>query len=273
MPLVAQAERNDIRTLLSYPPHSSGASMTTEYACLPADITAGEAIARLRVQAPDKETIYSVWVLDGERHLLGTVSLRQLVMAKPDAVVGAIMQREVISVRVDEDPERVARLWPHYDLLAIPVVDPDNHLVGIVTHDDVMDVVLAEATEDLQRQGAVVASLLENYLEANFVAASEYEAGWLVVLPVRRRTTDLYRMLAHFEDEIAKVVALSLFVPLCISTGGNSGSQAATLVTRAMALGANPALRLRPRGALTSWRWASPLGADPRRPSASFAPR
>jgi magnesium transporter len=234
LPLVAQAERHDIRQLLSYPPDSAGALMTTEYASLPADITVSEAMARLRAQAPDSETIYSIWVLDAERHLLGAVSLRQLVLAKPDTPLSQLMQRDVAAVRVNEDREQVARKLARYDVLAVPVIDADNHLVGIVTHDDVIDVMVQEATEDAQRQGAIQ-PLVENYLEASFVRVWWKRAGWLSCLFLAEMLT--FTMLAHFENEIATVLALSLFVPLCISTGGNSGSQAATLVTRAMALG------------------------------------
>jgi magnesium transporter len=234
LPLVAQAERHDIRQLLSYPPDSAGAIMTTEYATLPAEITVSEAMCRLRAQAPDSETIYSIWILDAQRQLLGTVSLRQLVLAKPDILVGQLMQRDVATVRVDESRQQVARTLARYDVLAVPVVDSDGRLVGIVTHDDVMDVVVQEATNEVQRLGAVQ-PLVENYLEASFVRVWWKRAGWLSCLFVAELLT--FSMLAHFEDAMASVLALSLFVPLCISTGGNSGAQAATLVTRAMALG------------------------------------
>ncbi|HWC90168.1 MAG TPA: CBS domain-containing protein, partial [Pirellulales bacterium] len=166
LPLVAQAERHDIRQLLSYPPDSAGAIMTTEYASLPAEITVSEAMCRLRAQAPDSETIYSIWILDAQRQLLGTVSLRQLVLAKPDILVGQLMQRDVATVRVDESRQQVARTLARYDVLAVPVVDSQRRLVGIVTHDDVMDVVVQEATNEVQRLGAVQ-PLVENYLEAS----------------------------------------------------------------------------------------------------------
>lgn len=234
MPLVAQAQRKEIRTLLAYPPHSAGTIMTTEYASLHADTRVSEAMQQLRLQAPNSETIYSIWILDSDRRLLGVISLRDLVLAKPDAVVGDLMQHEVISARVDEDQEEVARKLARYDVLAIPVVDQENRLVGIVTHDDVLDVVVDEATEDAHRQGAV-GPLVENYLEASFVQIWLKRVGWLSCLFIAELFT--FTALAYFENEIAAVLALSLFVPLCISTGGNSGSQAATLVTRAIALG------------------------------------
>jgi magnesium transporter len=130
LPLIAKAERHDIVTLLSYPEHSAGSVMTTEYASLPADITASEALARLRSVAPDNEMIYYIYVLGPERHLMGFVSLRDLILAKPSALVGDLMERDVISVRVDADQEEVAKLIARYDFLAIPVVDSTGKLVG-----------------------------------------------------------------------------------------------------------------------------------------------
>ncbi len=234
MPLVAQTERDEIRQLLSYPEHSAGTIMTTQYASLPADTRVGDALIQLRRQAPNSETIYSIWILDSQRHLLGVVSLRDLVLARPEALVGDLMRRDVVSAQVDEDREEVARKLARYDVLAIPIVDHENRLVGIVTHDDVLDVVVEEATEDVQRLGGVGA-VVDNYLEESFVRIWGKRVGWLSCLFIAELFT--FTALAYFENEIAAVLALSLFVPLCISTGGNSGSQAATLVTRAIALG------------------------------------
>jgi magnesium transporter len=234
MPLVTKAERQDILALLSFPEGSAGSVMTTEYASVPADVPVSDAIALLRQQAPSRETIYYVYVLDEAHHLLGFVSLRDLILAKPTARVADIMQRDVIFARVDQDQEEAARMLAKYDFLALPVVDQQNRLVGIITHDDVIDVMIEEATEDAQQMGAVV-PMAENYLEAPFVTVWRKRAAWLSCLFVAELFT--FTALAHFEDQIAAVIALSLFVPLCISTGGNSGSQAATLITRAMALG------------------------------------
>jgi len=165
LPLVAKAERHDIRMLLSCPEDSAGALMTTEYASLPADITAGEAIARLRMQAPDSESIYYIYVLDAERKLLGFVSLRDLILARPTALVAELMQRDVIAVRMDEPQEKVVDLLARFDFIAIPVVDDHSRLVGIVTHDDVLDAVRQEATDEAQMIAAI-APLGESYLEA-----------------------------------------------------------------------------------------------------------
>lgn len=233
LPLVAKADRQDIRTLLSYPEHSAGSVMTTEYATLTTDLTVSEAISRLRLQATSAETIYYVYVVDGERHLVGFVSLHDLILARPAARIDSIMQREVISVPVDADQEDVAQTMARYDFLALPVVDAENRIVGIVTHDDVIDVVVQEATEDALRMGGV-GSMVEHYLDAPFLTLWRKRSGWLACLFVAEMFT--FSALAHFQTAIEKILALSLFVPLCISTGGNSGSQAATLITRAMAL-------------------------------------
>jgi magnesium transporter len=234
MPLVAKAERQDIRTLLSFPEGSVGSVMTTEYASVPADVTVTDAIAMLRQQAPSRETIYYVYVLDEDRRLLGFVSLRDLILAKPNATVSEIMQRDVISLRAEEDQEEGAKELAKYDFLALPVVDDQHHLIGIITHDDVIDVMIEEATEDAQQMAGVV-PIAENYLEAPFVTVWRKRAAWLSCLFVAELFT--FTAMAYFEDEISAFIALGLFVPLCISTGGNSGSQAATLITRAMALG------------------------------------
>lgn len=234
VPLVTKAERQDIRTLLSFPEGSVGSVMTTEYASVSADLSVVDAIASLRQQAPSRETIYYVYVLDDSHHLLGFVSLRDLILANPNARVADVMQRDVISVHADQDQEEAARELAKYDFLALPVVDDQHRLVGIITHDDVIDVMIEEATEDAQQMAGVM-PMAENYLEAPFFMVWRKRAVWLSCLFVAELFT--FTALAHFEGEIAAVLVLSLFLPLCISTGGNSGSQAATLITREMAVG------------------------------------
>ena len=181
LPLVAKAERHDIRMLLSCPEDSAGSLMTTEYASLPAEITAGEAIARLRLQAPDSESIYYIYVLDADRHLVGFVSLRDLILAKPTALVADLMQRDVISVRVDEHQDKVVEQLARFDFIAIPVVDDHNRLVGIVTHDDVLDAVRQEATDEAQMIAAI-APLGEGYLEAAITSMTWKRGVWLAIL-------------------------------------------------------------------------------------------
>ncbi len=232
--LVDEADRRDIATLVKYPENSAGALMTTDYAWLPANISAEQALDRLRLQMPDSETIYYVYVVDEQRRLLGVVTLRELILMPRKALVNDRMDSQPVTVRVNDDREKVAQEMTRYDLLAIPVLDAESRLVGIVTYDDAIDVVVSEATEDVHRMGGV-APLEESYLETSFVKLWWKRAFWLSCLFLAELLT--FSALASFEDAIAAVVVLSLFVPLCISTGGNSGSQAATLITRAMALG------------------------------------
>ena len=231
LPLVAKAERHDIRMLLSCPEGSAGALMTTEYASLPADVTAGEAIARLRSQAPDSESIYYIYVLDGERKLLGFVSLRDLILAKPTALVADLMQRDPISVRVEEPREKVVEKLARFDFIAIPVVDDRNRLVGIVTHDDVLDAVRQEATDDAQRIAAIQ-PLGESYLEAALVSMTWKRGVWLAILFATAAVTAM--VLAKWRSPHAWLVA---FIPLVIASGGNSGNQSATLVITALSTG------------------------------------
>jgi len=234
LPLMAQADREDIRKLLSYPEHSAGSLMTTDYATLTPDLTVEEGINRLRQQATQKETIYYVYVVDDERRLLGFVSLRHLILAKLTSRIRDIMQDEVVSVRVTQDQEEIARVLAKYDFIAIPVVDDDQRIVGIITHDDVLDVVVEEANEDAFRM-AGMQPIEEPYLEVPFATMWWKRSIWLACLFIAEFFT--FTAMRGFEDTIQSVVALALFVPLCISTGGNSGSQAATLITRALALG------------------------------------
>ncbi|MFN9272049.1 MAG: magnesium transporter [Planctomycetia bacterium] len=231
LPLVAKAERHDIRMLLSCPEDSAGALMTTEYASLPADITAGEAVTRLRSQAPNSESIYYIYVLDAERKLVGFVSLRDLILAKPTALVADLMQRDVIAVRMDEPSEKVVDLLARFDFIAIPVVDDRNRLVGIVTHDDVLDAVRQDATDDAQRIAAI-APLGESYLEAAIVSMTWKRGVWLTILFATAAVTAM--VMARSPLTHAWLIA---FIPLVIASGGNSGNQSATLVITALSTG------------------------------------
>jgi magnesium transporter len=231
LPLVAKAERHDIRMLLSCPEGSAGSLMTTEYASLPADITAGEAITRLRSQAPNSESIYSVYVLDPERRLVGSLSLRDLILAKPTALVADLMQRDVISVRVDDPSEDAVDKLARFDFLAVPVVDDQARLVGIVTHDDVLDAVRQEATDEAQRSAAI-APLGESYLEAAIVSMTWKRGVWLTILFATAAVTAM--VLSTSPIKHAWLVA---FIPLVIASGGNSGNQSATLVITALSSG------------------------------------
>jgi magnesium transporter len=231
--LVDEADRRDIAMLKKYPEGTAGGVMTTDYAWLPEGLSVGEALERLRLQAPNTETLYYIYVLDTDRHLLGIVSLRDLILAQRQTLLRDLMETDTYTVKADADKEEVAQMIARYDLLAIPVIDAENHLIGIVTHDDVVDLLVEAATEDAERMGGVV-PIGENYMEAPFFTVWRKRVVWLSLLFVAELFT--FTALEHFEDAIKAVTVLGLFIPLCISTGGNSGSQAATLITRALAL-------------------------------------
>lgn len=210
--------------------------MTTAFARTREGLTARQALDEVLQQASDLETIYYVYVVDDENHLQGLISARQLfsAMRRPDAPICDLMEREVVTVRPTDDQEMVAQQVARFNFLAIPVVDEEHHILGIITHDDVIDVVVEEATEDAHLMGGVT-PIAEDILTARFATVWRKRAVWLSVLFIAELLT--FTALTQFEDSIDAIVALSLFVPLCISTGGNSGSQAATLITRALALG------------------------------------
>ncbi len=243
MRLVDEADRKDIATLFQYGENTVGALMTTDYAWLPGTLTAAEAIDQLRQQAPDRETIYYIYVLDdptrrgdgslSPRRLLGVVSLRDIILAPRHALIRELMETDLVTLKHSDDQEMVAQLFARYDFLAAPVVDDQFGLLGIVTHDDVLDVVRAEATEDMQRQGAV-GPITGDYLEASFANVWYNRMKWLAVLFLLQMFT--INAMASFESELERVFFLLAFIPLCLSVGGNAGSQAATLVIRAVAL-------------------------------------
>lgn len=242
--LVDEADRRDMKALFEYGEGTVGSIMTTDYAWLPPTLTAAEAVDQLRAQAPDKETIYYIYVLgdarkrpDGgiaPRPLLGILSLRDLILAPRHALIRELMEEELVALKFTDPKAAAADLLGKYDFIAVPVLDENGGMLGIVTHDDALDVVTQEATEDLQRQ-AGVSPIGERYLDAPFVKLWWKRAGWLSLLFGAELFT--FTALSYFEDAISAVVVLSLFIPLCISTGGNSGSQASTLITRALALG------------------------------------
>lgn len=232
LPLMAQAERADIRKLLSYPDGSAGSIMTTEYASLPEEITVSEALDQLRIQAPDSETIYYIYILDEGRRLDGIVSLRELIQAKRSATLSEIMHRDVISVRVDDDEEFVARELARYDFLAIPIVDNLHRLVGIVTLDDALDVLEEEATEDAQMQAAIQ-PLDESYMTTPFFVLAQKRGVWLVILLAAAFLTAW--VMQGYEELQRSYVWMAAFIPLVLASGGNAGSQSATLIIREMA--------------------------------------
>jgi magnesium transporter len=227
--------RREVSALLAYAEDDAGGLMNPRFARVRPDMSVDEAISYVRRQAREKiETIYDVYVLDPEQRLLGEVTFSDLFAARPEQLVRDVMYTDVVTVAEDTDQEEVANLFGRYGLLAMPVVDVNGRVRGVVTLDDIVDVVEEEATEDIQKIGGMEA-LEAPYLEVGFGAMVKKRAGWLSALFLGEMLTAT--AMGHFEDEIAKAVVLALFVPLIISSGGNSGSQASTLVIRAMALG------------------------------------
>lgn len=234
LPLVPAEERRDINRLRAYPEGTAGAIMTTDFARLSENLTVSEAIEAVRKQAEESETIYYLYVVDDQDHLLGLVSLRQLVLARPETYISDLIERAVVTAHVNESSEEVARELSKFDFQAIPVVDDERHLLGIVTYDDVIDVMQEEATEDVQRIAAMT-PLREGYLEAKLLTIARKRGVWLLLLFLGAIGTIF--ALSGFQAEIEKYSWLALFIPLVISTGGNSGSQSATLVITALSTG------------------------------------
>ncbi len=229
-----QAEAADIRELLAYPPNTAGGRMTTEFVSIGPEITVASALRSLRTQAPDAETIYYIYVTDSAERLLGVVSLRDLVIAEPTARISSIMRRQVIHIPADADQEEAARLIIDHDLLALPVVDPEGRLLGVITVDDIADVIEEEATEDIEKLGGAQ-PLDVPYVQASVLQLARKRVPWLLALFLAEAYTGT--VLRHYEDTLAAVVSLTFFIPLLIGTGGNVGSQITTTLTRALAVG------------------------------------
>src|SRR5437870_9595351 len=238
--LLDEPTRKEVAALLAYAEDDARGHVNPRYARLRPDMSVDEAITYLRRQARERlETIYYMYVLDAEQRLLGVVSFRDLFAAPPEKTVRDIMHTEVVTAPESMDQEALSRLFAEHDFLAIPVIDAERHVKGIVTVDDIVDVVQEEATEDIQKIGGMEA-LDGPYLEVGFAHMVQKRAGWLAILFVGEMLTAT--AMAYFADEISRAVVLALFLPLIISSGGNSGSQATTLVIRALSLGE---LRLR----------------------------
>lgn len=235
--LIDPQTRREVIALLAYEEDEAGGLMSSRFARVRPDMTVDEAIAYLRRQAmrdTDVETIYYVYVLDGAQKLLGVVSFRELFSARGDRRVHDVMNTDFVAVRDELDQEEVARVFADYDVVALPVIDEEGTMVGIVTVDDIVDVVEEETTEDVQKYGGMEA-LEEPYMRTRFVELIRKRGGWLSILLVGEMLTAT--AMGFFENEIDKAVVLALFIPLIISSGGNSGSQASTLVIRAMTVG------------------------------------
>lgn len=235
LPALAEAEREDIRRLTDYQDGTAGAVMTSDYATLSPDLTVAAAIERLREIAPDKETIYYSYVVDEERRLLGFVSLKDLILARRDATVRNIMHEDVIFARASDDQEDAARVIQKYDLIALPIVNQDGALVGIITHDDAIDIITQEHTEDMRRFMAISGSAgTDGYLRTPFIKHFQHRIGWLIGLSALGLVSGL--IIHEFEATLTQALILALYMPMVADTGGNTGSQSATVVVRSLAL-------------------------------------
>ncbi len=235
LPALAHAEREDIRRLTSYDENSAGSVMTSDYATLEPGLTASEAIQQLRIAAPDRETIYYAYVLGPDRRLMGFVSLKDLILAPPDRPLARIMQSEAVSARVDEDRETAARRLQKYDLIALPIVDANEALVGILTHDDAFDILSQEQQEDLEKLVAITGSHEAGiYMKKSPWQHFRNRVLWILGLAAIGLVSG--QIVAHYEDLLVFYPMLAMFLPLLADAGGNTGSQSATLVIRALAL-------------------------------------
>jgi len=226
--------RNTINQLLDYPESSAGSVMTTEYVALRPQMTVADAFEKIRKVGLDKETIYTLYVTDTKRRLCGIVTARELLLAESDALIGSIMEENVISMTTSDHREEVALALSRYGFLAMPIVDSENRLVGIVTVDDAMDVLQEEITEDLEKMSAITPSD-RSYSRAGVLDLFKNRIPWLLILMLSSTFTGI--IITSFEQALAAQVALTAFIPMLMSTAGNSGSQASVSVLRAMSLG------------------------------------
>ena len=227
-------ERRLINQFLMYPDYSAGSLMTIEFVDLKKQMRVGDALEKIRRTAPDKETIYTCYVIDAERHLEGIVSLKEFVLATVDKTLEEIMHKEPIFVNTHDDQEYIADIFKNYDLLAVPVVDNEHRLVGIITIDDIVDVIEEENTEDFYKMAAVQPSD-EEYINAGVLTLAKKRIVWLMVLMISASFTGY--IIRHFEAALQSVVVLAAFIPMLMDTGGNAGAQASTLVIRSIVLG------------------------------------
>jgi magnesium transporter len=232
--LLSPQERAVATKLLGYPDDSVGRLMTTDYVSFRPSITVADAFTRLKEVALDKETIYHCYIIDDTRKLVGYCSLKMLLLAEPNNRLEEIMVTDVISLRAREDQEHAARLFKHYDLLALPVVDSESRLVGIVTFDDLVDVMEEEATEDIHRMAAIVPEE-RPYFDIGFFSLAGKRILWLIVLLIAESLSG--NILHAYSSSLEKVVGLAFFIPLLIATGGNAGTQSSVMIIRSLAVG------------------------------------
>ncbi len=224
-----------LRELHAYPEETAGALMSSDFITLAPELNMRQAIEVLRDIAGNHDTLYLIYIVDAQQHLLGVISLRQIIQAAPDATIAEVMTTDVVYATVDEDQEQVARTLAYYDFIALPVVDATQKLVGIITYDDAMDIAEAESTEDILKSGAVTPLNELSLKTAPIFSLYQKRVFWLVILVFGSLLSGIG--IAHFEEIIASHIVLVFFLPLLVGSGGNAGSQSATLMVRALATG------------------------------------
>lgn len=232
--LLSENERHLANILLGYREKSAGRLMTTDFVDLKEDQTVDDALDHVRRTAPDKETIYLLYVISRDRRLVGGLSLKELMLAPGNKLIREIMHRDIISVSTDTDQEEVARIFEEYDFIAVPVVDKEGRLVGIITHDDVLDVVREEDTEDIHIM-AGMSTLEEGYFKMSLAGSVKKRMGWLGLLILLESFSS--NIIKLYSASLESIVALAFFIPMLTDTGGNTGTQSSTLVIRGMATG------------------------------------
>lgn len=230
----AAGDRNVINQLLKYPEDSAGSVLTTEFVALKAHMTVEEALQYIRRFGPDKETIYTCYVTDAKRRLLGVISVKDLLLADADKTMEDLMHTNVISAVTTEDQETVAGLFAKYDLIALPVVDKEKRLVGIITVDDVVDIMQRETTEDIEKMAAILPTE-RSYFRTGVWETFSKRIPWLLLLMISATVTGL--IITKFENALSSMVALVAYMPMLMDTGGNCGSQASVTIIRSLALG------------------------------------
>lgn len=231
----ADAEtRKYINTFLQYADDSAGSVMTIEFVDLKKQMTVTEAFEHIRKTGVDKETIYTCYVTDKNRHLEGIVSVRKLLLSKDDELIGDIMKENVIFATTSDDQETIANMFSKYGLISIPIVDSEKRLVGIVTIDDALDIIEQEATEDFEKMAAITPSE-KPYLKTGVFELAKHRIMWLLILMISATFTG--GIMKVYEDVLSSMIVLSVFIPMLMDTGGNAGSQSATLIIRGLALG------------------------------------
>ncbi|MBR4466927.1 MAG: magnesium transporter [Clostridia bacterium] len=226
--------REAINQILRYPKDSAGSIMTTEYVRLNKDMTVADAFARIRRTGVDKETIYTCYVTERDRSLIGLVTVKDLLLADEDCEISAIMTTNVISVDTSEDKEAVAQIMSKYDFLAIPVTDKGSRLVGVITYDDAVDVIQEEATEDIEKMAAILPTD-KPYLATGVFETWRKRIPWLLLLMVSATFTST--ILGHFNEKLAVIPILTIFIPMLMDTAGNAGGQASVTIIRSLSLG------------------------------------